>query len=120
MNYSGQLQAKVIPFPQSVSQGEKSRKSGMNRNKEGSVRKVNGKIYVDFKYLGERVREPSGLVWNEQNAKTVRAQLDAIIVGIKSGSFRFRKFSPPAKIENIFVKKKSAVWGKQGPRRDIF
>ena len=36
------------------------RKSGLNRNKDGSLRNINGKVYIDFLYLGERVREPAG------------------------------------------------------------
>jgi len=111
MNHRGQSEAKVIPFPQSVSRDKKSRKSGLNRNKEGSVRKVNGKVYVDFKYLGERVREPSGLVWNEQNAKTVREQLDAIIVGMKSGSFRFAEVFPNSRKQEYFREKEMLLFG---------
>jgi integrase len=121
MNYSGQSQTKAIPFPQSVSRGGKSRKSGLNRNKEGSVRKVNGKVYVDFKYLGERVREPSGLVWNEQNAKTVREQLDSIIVGIRSGSFRFAEVFPNSKKLEYFLEKEILLLGgKKAPEQVHF
>ena len=71
---------KVINFPRPGKHSDKPRKSGLNRNKEGSVRKVNGKIYVDFMYLGERARESSGLTWNYKNAKHVREQLDKIII----------------------------------------
>ena len=121
MNHNGQSQAKIIPFPQSVSRDKKSRKSGLNRNKEGSVRKVNGKIYVDFKYLGERVREPSGIVWNEQNAKSVREQLDAIIVGIKSGSFRFSEVFPNSKKQEYFREKEMLLFGgNKAPDQVLF
>ena len=76
--------ARVIEFPRKDKQrGQKSRKSGLNVNKEGSVRKINGQVYVDFIYLDERVRENSGLPWNEKNAKRVREQLDKIMVAIK-------------------------------------
>ena len=58
-------QATVIAFPKQRKRAEKARKSGLNNNKEGSVRNVNGTVYVDFMYLDERVRETSGLPWNE-------------------------------------------------------
>ena len=75
MKHSGQSQAKIIPFPQSVGQDKKSRKSGLNRNKEGSVRKVNGKVYVDFKYLGERVRGPLALSGMNQTRRLLGSSL---------------------------------------------
>ena len=51
-----------------VLKNDKTRKEGLNSNKQGSVRNVNGKVYVDFMYLDERVRESSGLVWNQQKS----------------------------------------------------
>ena len=97
------VQAKVISFPPPEKHPDKPRKSGLNRNREGSVRKVNGKVYVDFMYLGERVRESSGLPWNDKNTKHVREQLDKIIVGIKSGTFRFGKVFPNSKKTDYFT-----------------
>ena len=49
--------AQIIRFPKSGKKRVKARKLNLNTNKEGSVRKINGKVYVDFIYLGERVRE---------------------------------------------------------------
>jgi len=60
----------VIQFKTNRQTKKKSRKVGINCNKKGSIRKINGKIYFDFMYLGERVREPSGLTWNVENKKT--------------------------------------------------
>ncbi|MGA2959862.1 MAG: DUF3596 domain-containing protein [Thermodesulfobacteriota bacterium] len=91
------LVASIIPFRKSQQEKGKYRKYGLNRNKEGSVRKINGKVYVDFLYLGERVRESSDLEWNESNARSVREQLDKIIVSIKSGTFRFSEVFPKSK-----------------------
>jgi len=105
-------QVKVINFPRPEKHSDKPRKSGLNRNKEGSVRKVNGKIYVDFMYLGERVRESSGLAWNDKNAKHVREQLDKIIVGMKSGTFRFGKVFPNSKKTDYFVEKERLLFGE--------
>ena len=114
-------QVKVIDFPGPEKHSDKPRKSGLNRNKEGSVRKVNGNIYVDFMYLGERVRESSGLAWNDNNAKHVREQLDKIIVGIKSGTFKFGKVFPNSKKTDYFVEKEQLVFGlNKTPDQVIF
>lgn len=105
-------QNKVIElFPQGKKRAEHSRKSGLNCNKEGSVRRLNGKAYIDFMYLGERVRESSGLPWNEKNAKHVRGQLDKIIVQISSGSFRFVDVFPNSKRAEYFTEKELHVFG---------
>ena len=104
--------ANVIPFPH-PDQGtdENYRKFGLNTNKEGSVRKISGNVYVDFMYLEERVRESSGLTWNEKNAKTVRTQLDKIIVQIKSGTFRFAEVFPNSKKTDYFTEKERVLIG---------
>ena len=52
-------QAKVLELPRAKT--GKPRKSSVNQNRDGSVRKINNKAYIDFIYLGERVRENSGL-----------------------------------------------------------
>ena len=112
--------ARVIPFPRSkCDRKNKRRKHGLNTNKEGSVRKINGKVYVDFRYLGERVREYSGLDWNEKNAKHVREQLDKIVVAIKSGTFEFAKAFPESKKAEYFTKKERALSGTTNPPKDI-
>ncbi len=103
-------QAKVAIFPKKKRGLEKPRKAGLNRNREGSVRKINGKVYVDFMYLGERVRECSELGWNEKNAKLVREQLDKIIVAIKSGTFRFAQVFPQSKNRDHFSAKEREAY----------
>jgi len=113
-------QAKIIKFPQSGKNSDKARKSGLNRNKEGSVRKVNGKIYVDFMYLGERVRESSGLTWNDKNVKHVREQLDKIIVGIKSDTFRFAEVFPKSKRAEYFAEKERLLFGLNKTPGQVF
>jgi integrase len=96
--------AVVLDFPKKTKQTQK-RKRGVNVNKDGSVRNINGKIYVDFYYLGERVRESSGLPYNETNLKTVRGQLDRITVGIKAGTFRFADVFPNSQKKDYFTEK---------------
>ena len=110
-------QATVIAFPKQRKRTEKARKSGLNHNKEGSVRNVNGTVYVDFMYLDERVRETSGLPWNENNVKAVREQLDKIIVAIKDGTFRFADvFQQSKKAEYFTGKEKKAFKIKETPQ----
>ncbi|MBM9514990.1 Arm DNA-binding domain-containing protein [Desulfogranum marinum] len=76
--------------------------SNINNNKEGSVRKTNGKVYIDFMYLGHRVRESSGLPWTTENAKHVRNQLDKIMLAIRDNQFEFRKVFPKSKKIDFF------------------
>ena len=97
--------AKVIPFRERHRKDERPRKSGLNRNKDGSVRNINGKVYVDFVYMEERVRESSGLPWNDENAKRVRQQLDAIAVSIRSGTFKFADVFPNSQKCDYFTQK---------------
>ena len=105
------LEARIIHFPKNKRPSKKYRKYGLNRNKEGSIRKINGKVYVDFVYLGERVRESSGLPWNEKNAKAVREQLDKIIVTIKLGTFRFGEVFPGSKNREYFEGRERQILG---------
>jgi integrase len=114
------LQANILSFPGSKTGPQKARKSGLNRNRDGSVRKVNGKVYVDFIYLGERVREPSGLDWNEKNSKTVREQLDRIVSAIQSGTFRYSEVFPDSNKREYFTGKERGVYGlKMAPEQVV-
>jgi integrase len=105
------LQAKIIDFPSRPKADEAARKSGINKNKEGSVRKINGKVYVDFVYLEERVRESADLPWNESNARHVRDQLDKIIVAVKSGNFKFGEIFPRSRKKDYFTEKERLLFG---------
>jgi len=95
------------------------RKKGRNHNKNGSVRNIHGKIYVDFMYLGERVREPSGLVWNKENEKLVRRQLDRIIMTIEDGTFRFAKAFTHSKNKDRFTEKERKKFNEKPPPGEV-
>ncbi|WP_028314664.1 Arm DNA-binding domain-containing protein [Desulfatibacillum aliphaticivorans] len=97
--------AQVLRFPIAETPKPKrsARKAGLNKNKQGSVRNVHGKVYADFPYFGERVRENSGLSWSEQNAKIVRKQLDRIMLAIDDGTFRFAEVFPESKKAEYFT-----------------
>lgn len=87
------------------------RKKEINRNKKGSVRKINGKVYVDFYYLGERARESSNLSWNNKNVVTVRKQLDRINSAIELGTFRYADVFPYSKKSDYFTNKEQKTMG---------
>jgi len=88
------------------------RKKGRNHNKNGSVRNINGKIYVDFVYLGERVREKTGLTWSDSNAKLVRSQLDRIIIKIEDGTFRFAEVFPHSNKKDYYTEKERLLFNR--------
>jgi len=90
----------------------KTRKSGLNRNKQGSVRKINNQVYVDFYYRGKRIREASGLPWNQANIKIVRAQLDSITMAIERGTFIFATVFPKSRKADHFTQKESMLPGR--------
>lgn len=101
------LETKIFPFP---SKKKALRKAGLNRNRKGSVRSINGKLYVDFIYLGERVREKTGLDDTKENGKQVRQQLDRIIMAIESGTFRFTEVFPQSQKKDHFKDKENEVY----------
>ncbi|KAB2890947.1 MAG: site-specific integrase [Desulfobulbaceae bacterium] len=90
----------------------RSKQLALNVNKEGTVREINGKVYVDFLYLGRRVRESSGLPWSQQNAKLVRDQLDRIMLSIHDGTFVFRKVFPKSKKVDFFSELERKISGR--------
>ena len=95
------------------------RKSGINQNREGSVRNINGQVYVDFFYLNERVREPSGLPWNKENEKLVRRQLDEIIIAIRNNSFRYASVFPASKRSKKFSQKEGIIYGRKSLPQEV-
>lgn len=116
MAESAVLETKVIPFP---SKKKAPRKAGLNRNRMGSVRSMNGKLYVDFIYLGERVREKAGLDDTKDNAKQVRKQLDMISAAIEARTFRYAKVFPKSRKIEYFRNKENEVYGFKKVPRDV-
>ncbi len=105
MAISTRAEARVIEFPKKKRQ--KQRKAGLNVNKEGSVRNINGQVYIDFIYYNERARENSGMPWTDKNARLVRQQLDKIILSIKNGMFRYAEVFPQSKKAVYFTTKEA-------------
>lgn len=61
---------------------------------KGSVYSRGGMLWVDFHYLGERVRESTGLKDTAFNRKAAREQLNLVIAEIENGIFSFSKRFP--------------------------
>lgn len=113
------LQDRVLPFPKIKK--AKPRKVGVNKNHKGSVRSINGQLYVDFMYLDERVREKTGMDDNRDNMKTVRQMLDRIMMAIESGTFKFAEVFPSSKKKDYFKGKEAELAGnKKTPDQLLF
>ena len=69
----------------------------LSAGKKGRVYSRGGRLWVDFYYLGARVREPSGLKDTQSNRHLVRKQLDLVTAEIQNGIFEFAKRFPHSK-----------------------
>jgi len=97
-------QNKIINFTQYRTESDESPKRKRTKSrKKGSVYSRGGKLWVDFRYLGERVREPSGLDDSQLSRKTIRNQLDLIVAEIDNGIFEFAKRFPHSKKKDYFT-----------------
>ena len=96
-------QAKVIDFPLGKSANRHKRTSDrLNVGKTGRVYSRGGKLWVDFYYLGERVRERSGLDDTHGNRESLRKKLDLIVTQIDNQVFEFgRSFPHSEKVEHF-------------------
>jgi integrase len=94
-------QAEVIEFSQ---HRKKRKRNPLNSKNKGSIFNRNGWLWVDFYYLGQRVREPSGLKNTPENQKDLRKQLDLIVAEIENGVFEFAKRFKHSKKKEYFTK----------------
>lgn len=88
---------------------KREKKDRLNFGKKGSVFGRNGKIWVDFRYLKRRVREPSGLKDTTENRHVVRKQLDLIMAEIDNGVFEFAKRFPNSSKKDLFTILEGAI-----------
>jgi integrase len=95
--------AKVIDFPGiQRKQAKQKGQDRLNAGKSGRVFKRGGKLWVAFYYLGERAREPSGLVDTPANQTLLQKKLDLIMAEIGNGTFEFAQRFPHSKrVENF-------------------
>jgi integrase len=113
-------QLKVIDFTlYRKTKGHTKKPKKPKSRKKGAVYSRGGKLWVDFRYLGQRVREPAGLSDTTDNRKTIRRQLDLIIAEIENGVFEFAKRFPKSSKKEDFA----AIEGRQvitAPKDVIF
>jgi len=96
---------KIINFPQPQDRKRNARKKDRgNAGKTGRIYGRGGKLWVDFRYLGERVREPSGLDDNPLNRGQLRRMLDLIVSEIGTGIFEFGKRFPHSRRKEYFAR----------------
>ena len=67
-------------------------------------------MWVDFRYLGERVRESSGLNDTAINRKHVRKQLNLIMAEIENGVFKFGERFPNSSKKAHFTEKEGRAF----------
>ena len=89
----------VVPLPV---EGKARKSDHLNQQKSGSVRKINGRIYMDFNYFDQRVRENTGLLWSDKAARQVREDLDEIIRDLTQGRRRFHEIFPGSAKHDYF------------------
>jgi integrase len=95
--------AKIIDFPKGKTDNRQPQTPDrLNAGKTGRVYGRGGKLWVDFYYLGERVRERSGLDDTRANRESLRKKLDLIVSQIDNGVFEFSKsFSHSKKVAHF-------------------
>ena len=101
----------VVPFTRAKKRAEKPFEERLNHNKEGSVRNINGKVYVDFMYLGERVRESCKVPWNDEHAKEARELLDKVMIAVREKKLRFKQVFPNSSKGEYFEQREREVYG---------
>ena len=95
---SSMEQAKIINFPQPQEHKPHTRKTDrVNAGKTGRVYSRGGKLWVDFRYLGERVREPSGLDDNPTNRANCEKCWTSLSLKLEPGFLNSAKDSRTAK-----------------------
>jgi integrase len=94
----------VIRFAQFREKEKQVRKTvSLNVGKKGRVYNRGGRLWIDFHYLGQRVRESSGLEYTHQNQLLVRKKLDLILAEIENEVFEFAKRFPHSRQKDKFT-----------------
>ena len=96
-------QDNVIEITQYRKKEQKRKSAGLNTGKKGRVYSRRGKLWVDFRYLGERVREPTGMADTASNRIEIRKQLDLVTAEIENGIFEFAKRFPKSRRKDRFT-----------------
>jgi len=81
--------------------------------KKGRVYSRGDKLWVDFQYIGHRVREPSGLIDTGDNRLRLRRQLDLIVAEIGNEVFEFARRFPHSTNKEKFAELEGRVFTKE-------
>jgi len=112
--------ANVIKFPQICKDKDKTNARDRSKTWEkGRVYSRGGKLWVDFHYLGQRVREASGLKDSPANQRQLRSQLDLVMAEIENGVFEFAKRFPHSSKKDYFTELEGRIVTKE-PRDVLF
>ena len=112
-------QANVIELPIQQEETDVRARDPLNAGKKGSVVSRGGKLWVDFYYLQERVREPSGLDDVPANRLLLRSQLNLVVAEIENGVFEFAKRFPHSRSKDRFMQLEGKAHRK-GPEEIVF
>ena len=106
--------AKVIDFPLGKSANRQKRTSDrLNTGKTSRVYSRGGKLWDDFYYLGERVRERSGIDDTRGNRELLRKKLDLIVTRIDNQIFEFGRSFPHSKKVEHFTRLEGRTFRKE-------
>jgi integrase len=100
-------------------ESKEKKRDQLNGGKKGRVYSRGGRLWVDFRYLGERIREPSGLEDTLENQNSIRKQLDLITAEIENGVFEFAKRFPHSKRKDRFTMLEGRISRKE-PNEILF
>ena len=78
-------------------------KKKTTKGKKGTIYSRSSTLWVDFRYLNERVREPSGLSDTKSNRLILRKQLDLVVAEIQNGVFEFAARFPHSNKREYFA-----------------
>ncbi len=97
-------QASIIAFPGNRKKSKKGKgRCRLNAGKKGRVYSRGGRLWVDFYYLGRRVRERSGLEDTAANRVALRRKLDLIVAEVENCLFEFAKRFPHSNKKDYFT-----------------
>jgi len=95
-------QSNIVEISRYREKEKRRKRDRLNVGRKGRIYSRSGKLWVDFRYLGERVREPSGLDDNQSNRHTLRKQLDLVMAEVENGVFEFAKRFPRSNKRDYF------------------
>jgi len=95
-------QSNIVEISRYREKEKRRKRDRLNVGRKGRIYGRSGKLWVDFRYLGERVREPSGLDDNQSNRHTLRKQLDLVMAEVENGVFEFAKRFPRSNKRDYF------------------